>query len=125
MDDDAFEPEPESEEATSSNSKQSHLSAEALAGLASTEDFSSVQLRKGGGGEAVGVDLSLLPYRKDIMLLQVIPVYNYTFLIGPVRIYEKRNDHQKFPNTCRNIIFCDNYHIKCFTDMFLCFFFTF
>ena len=83
MDDDAFEP----EEATSSNSKQSHLSAEALAGLASTEDFSSVQLRKGGGGEAVGVDLSLLPYRRDIMLLQVKYFFrtNWNFSKQPLR----------------------------------------
>ncbi len=92
FDDDALEP--ESEEATSSNSKQSHLSAEALAGLASTEDFSSVQLRKGGGGEAVGVDLSLLPYRRDIMLLQVQSFYrtNWNFFKQPLRFAKKVSD---------------------------------
>ena len=47
-------------------SKHSHLAVEALAGLASTEDFTSVQLKK----ERVIPNQNLLPYREK-MLLQV------------------------------------------------------
>jgi len=47
-------------------SKHSHLAVEALAGLASTEDFTSVQLRKG----VALPHQNMLPYREK-MLLQV------------------------------------------------------
>jgi len=49
--------------------KHSHLAAEALAGLASKEDFSSVILRKNVDNGDQSNDL--LPYKTDIMLIQV------------------------------------------------------
>ena len=62
---DLFLPEPEPEKAPTS-SVHSHLAAEALAGLASTEDFTSVKLQKG-----VKVpNQNMLPYREK-MLIQV------------------------------------------------------
>ena len=62
---DLFLPEPE-KAPPSSSSVHSHLAAEALAGLASTEDFTSVKLQKG-----VKVpNQNLLPYREK-MLIQV------------------------------------------------------
>jgi len=64
---DLFLPEPEQEKTSGSGSSvHSHLAAEALAGLASTEDFTSVKLQKG-----VKVpNQNMLPYR-DKMLIQV------------------------------------------------------
>ena len=62
---DLFLPTPEPER-SSSSSVHSHLAAEALAGLASTEDFTSVKLQKG-----VKVpNQNMLPYREK-MLIQV------------------------------------------------------
>ncbi len=52
------------------SNKHAHLALEALAGLASKEDFSSVQLRS-GETSAAGRDLELAPYKADLMLLQV------------------------------------------------------
>ena len=63
---DLFLPEPEVEKNPATSSVHSHLAAEALAGLASTEDFTSVKLQKG-----VKVpNQNMLPYR-DKMLIQV------------------------------------------------------
>ncbi len=55
---------------SSTDNKHSHLAAEALAGLASREDFSNVLLRRGDVSQA-GRDLDLVPYKPDVMLLQV------------------------------------------------------
>merc|ERR1719245_1759368 len=61
---DLFLPEPE--KVPTSSSVHSHLAAEALAGLASTEDFTSVKLQKG-----VKVpNQNMLPFREK-MLIQV------------------------------------------------------
>eukprot|EP00096_Caligus_rogercresseyi_P016403 TRINITY_DN903_c1_g1_i9.p1 TRINITY_DN903_c1_g1~~TRINITY_DN903_c1_g1_i9.p1 ORF type:complete len:1106 (+),score=344.08 TRINITY_DN903_c1_g1_i9:449-3766(+) len=56
------------EAVASKSSKQSHLAAEALAGLASKEDFSSVQLKRGNTSVP---NQEFLPYKEDLMLLQV------------------------------------------------------
>ncbi|XP_034251138.1 supervillin isoform X3 [Thrips palmi] len=50
--------------------KNSSLAVEALAGLASKEDFSAVSLRKSSSTSAVHNGTTLLPY-KEIMLLQI------------------------------------------------------
>ncbi|KAJ1529946.1 hypothetical protein ONE63_006674 [Megalurothrips usitatus] len=50
--------------------KNSSLAVEALAGLASKEDFSAVSLRKSASTSAVPSGATLLPY-KEIMLLQI------------------------------------------------------
>lgn len=50
--------------------KNSSLAVEALAGLASKEDFSAVSLRKSSSTSAVHNGSTLLPY-KEIMLLQI------------------------------------------------------
>ncbi len=52
------------------DNKHSHLAAEALAGLASKEDFSSVQLRQSDTSQ-VGRGTELIPYKTDLMLLQI------------------------------------------------------
>lgn len=46
------------------------MAVEALAGLASKEDFSAVSLRKSASTSAVSSGATLLPY-KEIMLLQI------------------------------------------------------
>lgn len=50
--------------------QNSTLAVEALAGLASKEDFSSVSLRKSASTSAVPTGSTLLPY-KELMLLQI------------------------------------------------------
>jgi hypothetical protein len=50
------------------DSVHGHLAAEALAGLASKEDFSSVQLRK---NNTVVPHQDMVPHKTDCMLLQV------------------------------------------------------
>jgi len=49
--------------------KHAHLAAEAMAGLASKEDFSNVVLRK--NQDDAGEEKDLLPYKNDIMLIQI------------------------------------------------------
>jgi hypothetical protein len=53
-----------------SDSVHAHLAAEALAGLASKEDFSNVQLRK---NNTTVPHQDMAPHKSDCMLLQVQP----------------------------------------------------
>ena len=58
----------EDENGRKTSKVQAHLATEALAGLASTEDFSAVQLRKGGSKVDRSSDLKS---HRELMLLQV------------------------------------------------------
>jgi supervillin len=54
------------------NTKQSHLAVEALAGLASKEDFCAVQLRKNSANLAPRTNQDMIPYKDgEAMLIQV------------------------------------------------------